>query len=68
MATEYCDPWTYSQIYGHEPPADGSYDPALGDPEQALNVSAPAEPETTTKVVTAPKKAPAKKSGTAETK
>lgn len=68
MATEYCDPWTYAQVYGHEPPTDGSYDPALGDPDEALNVSVPAEPEATTKVVAAPKKTAPKKTEAAETK
>lgn len=68
MPTEYCDRWTYKQVYGHEPPTDGSWDPALGNVDEALNVTE--TPAVETKVV---EPAPAveskpKRSRVAETK
>lgn len=54
MATEYCDRWTYFQVYGHYPPEDGSLDPAIAGgmgenkpkPETVVEakVVAPSEP------------------------
>lgn len=67
MATEYCDAWTYNEIYGHYPPTDGSHDPALGDPEQALS-TAGVKAEVTSKVVTAPEQPAPEASQVAETK
>ncbi|AHH98327.1 hypothetical protein [Kutzneria albida] len=65
MPTEYCDRYTYFQVYGHYPPDDGSRDPALDE-----NVDGESQPEEpTTKVVTpVGKPKPRKSSRVAETK
>jgi hypothetical protein len=68
MTTEYCDRYTYFQVYGHYPPEDGSYDPALGNGDEVLNVTV--QPEVTAKVVQPDPEQPAKpkRSRNAETK
>lgn len=67
MATDYCDPWTYNEVYGHLPPTDGSRDPALGDPDAALSTTG-IDTEVTTKVVTPPEPDTPATSEIAETK
>lgn len=65
MATSYCDRYDYFRIYGHYPPEDGSYDPALGGSDIVMGIH---KPIVETKVVAAVEEPKLKTSRVAETK